>query len=316
MTARTVAGVSRKTYEYHRVSAINAGTWRPFVPAEPVRDRIEALKAAGVGEGQIAKLSGVRAQAIAWILGRGRKPAVKVRPDTAAAILTLDPDTAARAELALTDSVGTIRRVRALCCLGWPVAVQERMAGVAASSFNRMFHRPSVTEATAQAVRELYDRLSMTPAPEGRHATAVRRLAERNGWAPPLAWDDETIDDPACLPAFGRGDNGFLRAWLANFRTIAAHGQSREEIAKRLGVQPFVVTGKLRRAFELGLIAELPECDRPRVLAPEVCGTRAAYMRHRRRGEDPCDPCSEANNAYTSAWRRGRVAGSVSGVAA
>lgn len=26
----------------------------------------------------------------------------------------------------------------------------------------------------------------------------------------------------------------------------------------------------------------------------EPCGTRAAYMRHRRRNEDPCGPCKEA----------------------
>jgi hypothetical protein len=33
------------------------------------------------------------------------------------------------------------------------------------------------------------------------------------------------------------------------------------------------------------------------------CGTRAAYMRHRRRGEQPCGPCRAANAAYLTGRR-------------
>jgi hypothetical protein len=28
----------------------------------------------------------------------------------------------------------------------------------------------------------------------------TRKLAEAEGWAPPLAWDDDTIDDPQAMP--------------------------------------------------------------------------------------------------------------------
>lgn len=38
--------------------------------------------------------------------------------------------------------------------------------------------------------------------------------------------------------------------------------------------------------------------------AVAACGTRAGYMRHKRRGEEPCEPCAEANRAYFRAWRR------------
>jgi hypothetical protein len=34
----------------------------------------------------------------------------------------------------------------------------------------------------------------------------------------------------------------------------------------------------------------------PRELAP--CGTYAAWMRHRRHGEEPCESCREAYNAH------------------
>lgn len=37
---------------------------------------------------------------------------------------------------------------------------------------------------------------------------------------------------------------------------------------------------------------------------PAACGTRAGYMRHKRAGEDACEPCKEANRAYFRVWRR------------
>lgn len=37
--------------------------------------------------------------------------------------------------------------------------------------------------------------------------------------------------------------------------------------------------------------------------APADCGTPAAYRRHRRRGEEPCQPCREAVAAYQRTYR-------------
>lgn len=34
------------------------------------------------------------------------------------------------------------------------------------------------------------------------------------------------------------------------------------------------------------------------------CGTRGAYERHIRHGENPCDPCREAASAYFRSYRR------------
>jgi hypothetical protein len=39
-----------------------------------------------------------------------------------------------------------------------------------------------------------------------------------------------------------------------------------------------------------------PAADEPPRLQP--CGTRAAYRRHRRRGETPCQPCRDAAALY------------------
>ncbi|WP_326806702.1 helix-turn-helix domain-containing protein [Streptomyces sp. NBC_01775] len=38
------------------------------------------------------------------------------------------------------------------------------------------------------------------------------------------------------------------------------------------------------------------------------CGTRAAYRRHRARGETPCLACKRANNEHITQWHRTRAA--------
>jgi hypothetical protein len=45
-----------------------------------------------------------------------------------------------------------------------------------------------------------------------------------------------------------------------------------------------------------------------RVLQP--CGTPAAYARHKKAGEEPCEACHEAELAYRREWKRKRRAGS------
>jgi hypothetical protein len=71
--------------------------------------------------------------------------------------------------------------------------------------------------------------------------TAVTcRYAEAHGWPPPLAWDDDIIDDPAASPAPGwqRHDGRLRRS--ADIAEDAAElqrqGHTREQIAARLGV--------------------------------------------------------------------------------
>lgn len=113
----------------------------------------------------------------------------------------------------LTPATGLTRRVRALYAIGWTCADQAREAGVSKQQITRLlrgdFQR--ATPATVQRVTTLYRRLSMTvptdPPPAGRgyvplHERA-RRDAARRGYAPPLAWDDDTIDDPNAEPDLG-----------------------------------------------------------------------------------------------------------------
>lgn len=96
---------------------------------------------------------------------------------------------------------GTIRRLQALCALGWTQGEIATRLGVTRSRVSHLMRHSNkgVKPETAQAVTAVYDSLSMTVR-VGREAGRMRRYAAAKGWAPPLAWDDETIDNAAARP--------------------------------------------------------------------------------------------------------------------
>lgn len=72
------------------------------------------------------------------------------------------------------------------------------------------------------------------------------------------------------------------------------------------GVTPVTIADR----FEISVASvyyhtrDLPK--RGRAVAP--CGTRAAFQRHRYRGEEPCEPCVEANRVASAEANRKRRA--------
>lgn len=102
---------------------------------------------------------------------------------------------------ALIDATGTRRRLQALMSLGWS---QRAIAAHADSDQNRISHQlhgDRITRAGAARIAAVYEHLSAhlppTDTPGQRMSVfRVRAQARRQGWVPPLAWDD--IDnDPA-----------------------------------------------------------------------------------------------------------------------
>ena len=98
--------------------------------------------------------------------------------------------------------IGTHRRIRPLLALGWRCSDIAAAGGwppgraSAANLQNLLVDRESVRAATARRIAAAYDTLSMTPGPSAQS----RARARAKGWPPPLAWDDETIDDPDARP--------------------------------------------------------------------------------------------------------------------
>jgi transcriptional regulator with XRE-family HTH domain len=225
------------------------GRWqpRPLVDAAPAVAHLRWLSTCGVGWRTAARLAGVRAETVCRLLyPRGeRPPGKRTHPDTAAAILAVQPDLWRLPDTARVDPTGTRRRLQALVALGWS---QRRLAGLLGTTACGLGHLlrdyDRVTARRARAVRDLYDRLWNTPPPQAARldraaATRARRYAADRRWLGPGAWDDAEIDDPVARPVEGwlRRDRKRKPAWLAaEARELTRYGLSRQEAAERLGV--------------------------------------------------------------------------------
>lgn len=99
---------------------------------------------------------------------------------------------------ALVDSTGTVRRLRSLVVMGHSQKVLAAEVGCAFTYISMLTHgqRAQVKVALEGSVRRAYERLSMKVGA----STYGRARALGYGWHGPLAWDDETIDDPMAAP--------------------------------------------------------------------------------------------------------------------
>lgn len=198
---------ARSAYDENRDRAIAYGTWHPWVDAAPVRAHVEHLRSCGLGLRRIAAVAGVeRSTLIGLMNGKpGRAPASKVRPATALRILDVQPTLDNLGGAAVIDATGTTRRLRALVAQGWSQAKLGARLGITPNNFTSTINAERVLVRRALAVRGLYDELWNQAPPEETHrdkiaASRARNLARSRGWASPLAWDDDSIDDPTARP--------------------------------------------------------------------------------------------------------------------
>lgn len=99
----------------------------------------------------------------------------------------------------LVDATGTQRRLRALFANGWTwEQLGARLGGDKNRAWRLAHDDRQAFRSTVEKVAALYEELSMIR-PEGWVAERSRNYARKNGWAPPLAWDN--IDDPTAQPA-------------------------------------------------------------------------------------------------------------------
>jgi hypothetical protein len=107
------------------------------------------------------------------------------------------------------STVGTRRRLRALAARSWSPRALEKETGIPAEVIKRELDGYDDLAANLMpAVAAVYDRLwDLRPpaetAADRRDAQATAAFAARQGWAPPLAWDDDLIDLPGAQPASG-----------------------------------------------------------------------------------------------------------------
>jgi len=155
----------------------------------------------------------------------------------------------------LVDATGTIRRIQALRAIGWPISTLP--------VHNERIPRLTYVRAdTAERVKTFYDTHSMTPGPSQRARTCGRQ------YAPPLAWDEDTIDDPTAepyrkgtpLPANFVDEVKVIRLLQGEriktsqdekreaVRRLHGAGLSRTEMSKRLRMSGRAINQALRKA--------------------------------------------------------------------
>lgn len=195
---------ANRDHSRNRTRMLAYGRWQPLVDADPARRHVRWLMANGMGWQRVAAVAGVSEGAVSRMLyGRNsRPPTRRIRRETETALLAVT--LAGRAPHALVDATGARRRVQALAVIGWSLTEQARRLGYSEVQGLAMVLRQQwVTVRTAQAVAGLYDQMWARPAPAELNAARTRRWAARKGFASPLAWDDDAIDDPRATPEGG-----------------------------------------------------------------------------------------------------------------
>lgn len=164
------------------------------------------------------------------------------------------------------DGTGTRRRLQALSALGHTSATLAVRLGLTPSRVRELATETCrVRASTYERVAALYDDLSMVPGASDR----TRAIALRRGWVPPLAWDDDEIDDPIAVPHVAPRPTGVfldevaVGSVLAGYRcrlstperhevlpVLVARGLSDKQVADLVGCAPETV---LRNRKALGL---------------------------------------------------------------
>lgn len=259
-------------YEKARVRRLAYG--RPtLVDAEPVREHLAWLAAQGVSVKQVARLTGIGQGTLSKIVyGTGGRITRRVRPATRDAILAVRPGLEVMADSRLVDATGTRRRLQALVACGWSRTRLDRELGVQAGQVWAIAagRRDHVEAATARAVRDLYERLWDQAPPvrssyERGAVARTRREARGAGWAPPMAWDEEALDDPAAVPDLGEAVRttpaGLLPIDLDDVAHLARFGVGRAEAQERLGVTWEALVRACRRHGRMDLVEHIQRND-------------------------------------------------------
>lgn len=255
-------------YESQRRRLIAEGEWRPFTDAAPVVAHLQALIEAGMQRKQVARQADVPISLINRLLpdqrGADGAPQLhgQLRPQFAQRLLAVRPPAAPRGAT-LIDATGTHRRLQALVAIGWPTAELSRRLGKRPGYLDALLAQQKVSRTVVVSVSSLYEQLWDCPPPAGSEreraaAARARAHAQKQGWAPPMAWDDELnpIDDPAAAPDSGEKVRLNRLPPGDDLLFLIEAGESVELLATRFGVKQQTARQALTKARR---VAQVPD---------------------------------------------------------
>ncbi|MEW2302045.1 hypothetical protein AB0958_19065 [Streptomyces sp. NPDC006655] len=208
------AALARRAREITRLK--HYGRWDPWRDAEPVRAYVRKLMNAGVPRHVIADRSGVTLTMIDSLLyGNGETPpTARMFTENAEKIMAYRPTFDDYPPGADYDATGSRRRLQALATLGWTRPALAARKGIHPVRLTTIMQKGTRTTsvATVRIVRDLYNELWHRSPNEdevpGWIQKRTRNDAASKEWHGPLAWDDDTIDDPKARPRRGRKEDG------------------------------------------------------------------------------------------------------------
>lgn len=197
-----------------------------MVPADETIAHLGTLRAAGLSWSQIARAAGTAASTPREIYV---ERFTTVSRTNAQKLLAVKPHN--RPAVGFVNALGARRRLQALYALGHGHLFLVNNIGISSSCISDILSgRNATIEVDIDTrVRATFKRLSMTIGANAR----TRARARREGWPPPLAWDD--IDNPNETPDLGQPVRRNT-AVIEDTAELAAQGVPREDIAHRIGI--------------------------------------------------------------------------------
>lgn len=237
------------------------------VPAGASQEHVRALVTKhGLTLRGIAEAAGISPYIISD-LNRGLKQSVLRTSEKAILAVTAEAVLSRSNAEGLVPNIGGRRRIQALMAMGWRHQDLTPMLGMNSSN---IVHQQGewFTKRKHDTIKALYEKLWDKRGPAT--TLSINRVVKA-GYAPPLAWDDETIDDPHARPnlgtkVLGRGRpvNGAVRAsdaQIENVEFLVDQALRWDAITARLGVEPHSLERMLYRKGRRDLVTRAKNMD-------------------------------------------------------
>lgn len=236
-------GMCYRHYKADQERRQREGDWSGYMPADIVNEHIAKLTAAGMSLQRIGNICGLSAVGMRLLRTRTR-----VWRTNGEKILAITPEGFYDSETSgFVPAVGSVRRIQALIAIGHTqVSLAERIGLTDTWLYQLLNGRlTQVCMTTARGIDTLFRELQLEiPAPSPA-ATAARNRAKHKGWLPPLAWDEDTIDDPDAKPY--TPSKRKATDFLDEYEEMRELGWSRTKIANHLGIKPESLKDRVRR---------------------------------------------------------------------